>query len=170
MLRRFLVDSSIFFKITGLFLFALLSFLGFSFYFIKDQIEQDNQREELRYRYFISTISPIVRESQDIDVIYQYLDEFGFKATFEPRIKEQLINTNRLPPNFQGVFAKTLKTDSGIYILLQTDKKSWLFKYSPNNSFLNFYIITLVAIVLLSFIFVLLLRAFAPLKVLHSNI
>lgn len=170
MLRRFLVDSSIFFKITGLFLFALLSFLGFSFYFIKDQIEQDNQREELRYRYFISTISPIVRESQDIDVIYQYLDEFGFKATFEPRIKEQLINTNRLPPNFQGVFAKTLKTDSGIYILLQTDKKSWLFKYSPNNSFLNFYIITLVAIVLLSFMFVLLLRAFAPLKVLHSNI
>lgn len=170
MFRRFLLDSSIFFKITGLFLFALLSFLGFSFYFIKDQIEQDNQREELRYRYFISTISPIVRESQDIDVIYQYLEEFGFRTTFEPRIKEQLINTNRLPPNFQGVFAKTLKTDSGIYILLQTAKKAWLFKYSPNNSFLNFYIITLVAIVLLSFMFVLLLRAFAPLKILHSNI
>lgn len=170
MLRRFLIDSSIFFKITGLFLFALLSFLGFSFYFIKDQIEQDNQREELRYRYFISTISPIVRESKDINVIYQYLKEFGFVQSSDPRIKEQLINTNKLPPFVQGVFAKTLKTDSGIYILLETPKESILFKYSPESSFVNFYIISIVAIIVLSLMFVMLLQAFAPLKILHSNI
>lgn len=170
MFRRFLVDSSIFFKITGLFLFALLSFLGFSFYFIKDQVEQDNQREELRYRYFISTISPIVRESKDISVIYQYLKEFGFVQSSDPRIKEQLINTNKLPPFVQGVFAKTLKTDSGIYILLETPKETTLFKYSPSSSFVNFYIISIVAIIVLSLMFVMLLKAFAPLKILHSNI
>lgn len=170
MIRHFLLDSSIFAKIIGLFVFALLSFLGFSFYFLKDQIERDNTREELKYRYFVNTISPVVRESKDIETIYQYLEEFGFVQAYEPVIKEHLLNTNKLPPITQGVFVKTLRSDGMIYVLLESPKNAMLFKYSPHNSFLNFYIIVAIAIVLLGLLFLLILKAFAPLKLLHSNI
>ena len=170
MIRRFLVDSSIFAKIIGLFVFALLSFLGFSFYFLKDQIERDNAREELKYRYFVNTISPVVRESKNIETIHQYLEEFGFVQAYEPMIKEHLLNTNKLPPITHGIFVKTLRSDGMIYVLLESPNNAMLFKYSPHNSFLNFYIIVAIAIALLSLMFVLILRAFLPLKFLHSNI
>lgn len=170
MLRKFLLDSSIFFKITSLFLFALLSFLGFSFYFIEDQIERENLRESLQYRYFVNTIAPIVRESGSVETILQYLKEFGFVISYDARIKNQLINTNRLPPIAQGVFAKTLKTDEGFYILLEMPNNALLYKYVPKTSFANFYILIFLATALLVLLFVMLFKALSPLKILHSDI
>lgn len=170
MFRKFLLNSSIFFKISALFVFALLSFLGFSFYFIRDQIEEENLREDLRYRYFLRTLAPIVRDSRDLNVVLQYLNEFGFVPATDPRIKNQLINTNKLPPIVQGFFAKTLKVENRIYILLETPNEPLLFKYAPKTSFTNFYFVIFVAVALLVLMFVLIFRSLAPLKGLHSSI
>lgn len=170
MLKKLLLDSSIFVKIAGLFLFALLSFLGFSFYFIKDQIDQEQLKEDIRYRYFLSTIAPIVRESDDINVILHYLYEFGFVLDNSSQIKNRLMNTGGEAPIDKEVSAKTLKVESGIYILLQTSKSAMLFKYAPKNSFLNFYLITFLAVIVLALMFIMIFRALFPLKILHSNI
>ncbi|WP_051420673.1 ArsS family sensor histidine kinase [Helicobacter pametensis] len=169
-IRKFLLDSSIFFKISGLFVFALLSFLGFSFYFIRDQTEQEHIREELRYRYFLRTLAPIVRDSGDLSVVLQYLDEFGFALATDPKIKNQLINTNKLPPIVQGIFAKTLKIEDKIYILLETPNEALLFKYSPKYSFANFYLVIFLVVALLVLMLVMIFKALAPLKCLHSSI
>lgn len=170
MLKKLLVDSSIFVKIIGLFLFALLSFLGFAFYFLKDQIDQEQFKEDIRYRYFLSTIAPIVRESGDMNIILQYLYEFGFVLDNNPQIKNRLIDTGSHPPAVGDVSAKTLKVDSAIYVLLETSKSAMLFKYSPKNSFLNFYLITFLAVVVLGLMFIMIFRSLFPLKILHSNI
>lgn len=170
MLRKFLIDSSIFFKISGLFLFALLSFLGFSFYFIRDQIDQEHVREELRYRYFLRTLAPIVRDSGDLSVVLQYLDEFGFALATDPKIKNQLLNTNKLPPIVRGFFAKTLKVEDKIYILLETPNEPLLFKYSPKRSYSNFYFVIFSAVALLVLMFIVIFRALAPLRCLHASI
>lgn len=170
MLKKLLLDSSIFVKIAGLFLFALLSFLGFSFYFIKDQIDQEQLKEDMRYRYFLSTIAPIVRESNDINLILQYLYEFGFILDNNSQIKNRLINTGGFSPTIKEISAKTLKMDGGIYILLETPKSAMLFKYSPKNSFLNFYLISFLAVIVLGLMFIMIFRALFPLKNLHSNV
>lgn len=170
MLKKLLLDSSIFVKIAGLFLFALLSFLGFSFYFIRDQIDQDQLKEDIRYRYFLSTIAPIVRENGDMNVILQYLYEFGFILDNNPQIKNRLINTGGFSPAIRDISAKTLKVDGGIYILLETPESAMLFKYSPKNSFLNFYLITFLAVIVLGLMFIMIFKALFPLKILHSNI
>lgn len=170
MLKKLLLNSSIFVKIGGLFLFALLSFLGFSFYFIKDQIDQEQLEEDVRYRYFLSTIAPIVRENDDINVILQYLYEFGFVLDHDPQIKNRLAGISRFPPTIKGITAKTLKIDGKIYILLETSRSAMLFKYLPKNSFLNFYLITFLAVVVLSLMFLMIFKALFPLKILHSSI
>lgn len=170
MLKKLLFDSSIFVKIGGLFLFALLSFLGFSFYFIRDQIEQERLEEDLRYRYFLSTIAPIVKENDDISIVLQYLYEFGFVLDSNPQIKNRLINSGNFSPAVGGVSAKTLKVDGKIYVLLETPKSAMLFKYSPKNSFLNFYLITFLAVIVLTLMFIMIFRALFPLKILHSSI
>lgn len=170
MFKKLFVDSSIFVKISGLFLFALLSFLGFAFYFIKDQIDQERFKEDIRYRYFLSTIAPIVRESGDINATLQYLYEFGFVLDNNPQIRNRLISTGGFSPDSNGVSAKTLKVDSGIYLLLETAQSAMLFRYSPKNLFLNFYLITFLAVLLLGLIFIMIFRSLFPLKILHTNI
>lgn len=172
-LRKFLLNSSIFIKITSLFLFALLSFVGFSFYFMKDQIDQEYLKEDLKYRYFFNTISPVirlVRENGDLQPILQYLNEFGFVLINDASIRKKLLSANELPPLAEGIFVRTLKDGENIYILLETHKDSLLFKYSPKYSFPNFYLIIILAVAFLTLMFILIFRALSPLKILHSNI
>ncbi|ANV97724.1 hypothetical protein BBW65_02395 [Helicobacter enhydrae] len=169
MLRVF-GHTSLFTKIVGLFVFSLVCFASFLFYFINDQIEQEDLREELRYRYFISTIGANINVNGNIKVIYQYLREFGFIQVDEPEVKDKMLHANKLPPFFQGFAAKTLKTEQGIYILVETPTNAVLYRYSPEKSLFHFYVISFVVVVLLSFMFILLLRALLPLRVLQTNI
>lgn len=161
---------SIFFKITVLFLFALFSFFAFSFYFVKNQIANEEKMSAIKYRQFTTTINQIMAYSGSSELIEKYLEELGFKETLEASIKEALLNYNKLPEGFNGVFAKTIKLNNEIFILLETQDKATLYKDIFRTSYQNYYLITFVGILLLIFLFTLVIKSLLPLKNLTQQI
>lgn len=161
---------SIFFKIIILFLCALLSFFAISFYFIEDHIENENLLSEIRYKQFTTTINEIMQYSGSIETIKQYLLTMQFHPVEEKEIKRILQKINKLPNDFNGVFAKAVNTQDGIYILLETQDETTLYKDNSRKSYEDFYIITLIGIMLLSLVFFIVIKSLIPLKVLKNQI
>lgn len=161
---------SIFFKITILFLCALLSFFAISYYFIEDHIENEKLLSELRYKQFTATINEIMQYGGNIQIIKQYLQTMQFTPVEEEEIKRVLQGINKLPTDFEGVFAKAINTQDGIYILLETHNETTLYKDNSRKSYEDFYIITLIGIVLLTFVFFIVLKSLMPLKILKGQI
>ncbi|PAF45083.1 ArsS family sensor histidine kinase [Helicobacter sp. 11S02596-1] len=164
------MKTSIFFKITILFLFALFSFSAFSFYFIKTQIEYENNQSEIKYRQFTSTINQIIAHNGSIELIEKYLKDLGFETTSEANIKQALLNYKKLPPGFSGLLAKTIKNNNEIFILLETQDKATLYKDTFKTSYQNYYLITFAGILLLIFLFTLVIKSLLPLKRLRQEI
>ncbi|TLD97590.1 HAMP domain-containing histidine kinase [Helicobacter jaachi] len=161
---------SIFFKIIILFLCALLSFFAISYYFIEDHIENENLLSELRYKQFTATINEIMQYGGNIDIIKQYLKSMQFIPVEEQEIKRVLQEINKIPNNFNGLFAKAVNTQNGIYILLETHDETTLYKDNSRRSYEDFYVITFIGIVLLTFVFFIVLKSLMPLKVLKGQI
>ncbi|PAF46819.1 two-component sensor histidine kinase [Helicobacter sp. 12S02634-8] len=162
--------TSIFFKITILFLFALFSFFAFSFYFIKTQIEYEANQSEIKYKQFTTTINQIIAHNGNIEIIEKYLKELGFEIAPEADIKEALLNYNKLPIGFNGLLAKTVKINNEIFILLETRNKATLYKDTFKTSYQNYYLITFAGILLLIFLFTLVIKSLLPLKRLRQQI
>lgn len=165
-----MIKNSIFLKTTLLFVFALLSFFAFSFYFIRFQIDREAKLSAVKYKQFTATINQIVTNNGSLDAVEKFLQELGFEITEDADIKQALLNYNRLPPIFNGLFAKTIQLNNEIYILLETQGKAILYKDSYNPRYHAFYFITLVAIILLVFVFMLVIRSLLPLKKLRLQI
>ena len=161
---------SIFFKIIILFLCALLSFFAISYYFIQDHIENENILSELRYSQFTTTINEIMQYGGNLQIIKQYLQTMQFVPVEEEEIKRVLQEINKLPTDFEGVFAKAINTQNGIYILLETHNETTLYKDNSRKSYEDFYIITLIGIILLTFVFFIVLKSLMPLKILKGQI
>lgn len=117
---------SIFFKIIVLFLCALLSFFALSFYFIEEHIENEKLLSEIRYTQFTTTINEIMQYNGSVDTIKQYLNTMQFLPIEEKEIKRILQEINKIPNNFNGVYAKAVNTQDGIYILLETQDETTL--------------------------------------------
>lgn len=165
-----MIKNSIFLKTTLLFVFALLSFFAFSFYFIRFQIDREAKLSAVKYKQFTATINQIITNNGSLDAVEKFLQELGFEITEDADIKQALLNYNRLPPIFNGLFAKTIQLNNEIYILLETQGKAILYKDSYNPRYHAFYFITLVAIILLVFVFMLVIRSLLPLKKLRLQI
>lgn len=161
---------SIFFKIIVLFLCALLSFFAISYYFIEDHIENENLLSEIRYNQFTATINEIMQHGGNLFIIKQYLQNMQFEPVEENKIKSVLQSINRLPHGFDGIFAKAINTQDGIYILLETNDETTLYKDNSHKSYEDFYIITLIGIVLLTFVFFIVIKSLMPLKILKEQI
>ncbi len=161
---------SIFFKTIVLFLCALLSFFAISYFFIEDHIANENLRSELRYKQFTATINEIMQHGGNIHTIKQYLQNIQFVQVNEEEIRRILQEVNRIPYNFDGVFAKAIRTQNGIYILLETSNEAALYKDNSRKSYDDFYIITLIGIVLLTFVFFIVLKSLIPLKNLKGQV
>ncbi|RDU74176.1 sensor histidine kinase [Helicobacter anseris] len=165
-----MIKNSIFLKITLLFVFALISFFAFSFYFIKFQIDNESKQSMVKYKQFTATINQIITNNGDLQTVEKFLQELGFEITEDLNIKEALLNYNRLPPLFNGLFAKTIQLNNEIYILLETQGKAILYKDTFNTHYQTYYFITLTGIFLLVFVFVLVIRGLLPLKKLRLQI
>lgn len=161
---------SIFFKIIVLFLCALLSFFAISYFFIEDHVENEHLLSELRYKQFTATINEIMQYGGNLQVIKQYLENIQFIPVKQEEIKRVLQDINRIPYGFDGIFAKAINTQDGIYILLETGDEATLYKDSSRKSYEDFYIITLIGIVLLTFVFFIVLKSLMPLKILKEHI
>lgn len=161
---------SIFFKITILFLFALFSFFAFSYSFITTQIEQEKKNSELKYKQFTTTINQIIAYNGSITTIENYLKELGFEVASEPNIKQALLNYKKLPSGIVGIFAKTIKLNNKIYILLETNNTATLYQDTLHTSYQNYYLITFAGILLLIFLFIIVTRSLLPLKSLRQQI
>ena len=164
------IRHSIFFKIIVLFLCALLSFFAISYYFIEDHIENENLRSELRYKQFTATINEIMQYGGNLNTIKQYLENIQFIPVEEEEIKKVLQEINKIPYGFDGIFAKAINTRDGIYILLETNDETTLYKDNSRKTYEDFYIITLIGIMLLTFVFFIVLKSLMPLKILKGQI
>lgn len=164
-----MIRSSIFFKITILFLFALFSFFAFSFYFVKSQIDREERISQIKYNQFTTTINQIMANNGSLDIIEKYLKELGFEVTSEPGIKEALLNYNKLPTNFNGVFAKTIKLNNEVFILLETHNQATLYKDTFSGSYHSYYLIAFAGMLLI-FLFILVIKSLLPLKSLRRQI
>lgn len=165
-----LLRHSIFFKIIIFFLCALLSFFAISFYFIHDHIENENLLSELRYQQFTTTINEIMQYGGNLEIIKQYLKTMQFKPVDEEEIKRVLQEINKIPNDFPGVFAKAINTQNGIYILLETQEETTLYKDNSRKTYEDFYIITFIGIMFLTFFFFIVLKSLFPLKILKGQI
>lgn len=161
---------SIFFKIIILFLCALLSFFALSFYFIEEHIENERLLSEIRYTQFTTTINEIMQYNGSIDTIKQYLHTMQFLPVEEKEIKRILQEINKIPNDFNGVYAKAVNTQDGIYILLETQDETTLYRDNSRKSYEDFYIITLIGIVLLTLVFFIVIKSLMPLKILKKQI
>ncbi|MCE3037633.1 ArsS family sensor histidine kinase [Helicobacter sp. faydin-H20] len=165
-----MIKNSIFLKINLLFLFALISFFAFSFYFIQFQKDNEAKISLLKYKQFTATINQIITNNGDLKIVESFLKELDFEITEDPEIKEALLNYNRLPPIFNGIFAKTIQINNKIYILLETQGKATLYTDKLNNHYKTFYLITLVGIIVLVSVFILVIQSLMPLKKLRIQV
>lgn len=161
---------SIFFKIVVLFLCALFGFFAVSYYFIQDHIKNEDLLSQVRYEQFTATINEIMQHGGSLHTIKQYLNNIQFIPIEEEEIKRVLQEINKIPYDFDGIFAKAINTQNGIYILLETSNETTLYKDNSRKSYENFYIITLIGIVLLTFVFFIVLKSLMPIKVLKEQI
>ncbi|MCI6313362.1 ArsS family sensor histidine kinase [uncultured Helicobacter sp.] len=161
--------NSIFFKITLLFCAALLGFFALSYFFIKDKIEEDQHLNAIKYNQIVMMLNEIGQLGGGGDVVKKYLHDLGFVEVQES-FREQLYEEDEIPQGFVGTIAKIRNTKNGIYILIQDNTESILYRDGTQDSYDRFYLITLAGILMLTFLYVLLLKALIPLNTLRSKI
>lgn len=162
---------SIFLKIIGLFLFALISFFAFSFYFIQGQIEKERVLSAFKYRQVTVMINRLIKNTSNAAMIDTYLHELGFEKTKDPLIEQALLGyKDELLGGYRGLVAKFIRLKNDIFILIQDNDSYTLYSDHIKSSYKNYYIITFGAILLLVFLFLLILKSLMPLKVLNKKI
>ncbi|MBR2112435.1 MAG: sensor histidine kinase, partial [Helicobacter sp.] len=161
--------NSIFFKITLLFCAALLGFFALSYFFIKDKMEEDQHLNAIKYNQIVMMLNEIGQLGGGGDVVKKYLHDLGFVEVQES-FREQLYEEDEIPQGFVGTIAKIRNTKNGIYILIQDNTESILYRDGTQDSYDRFYLITLAGILMLTFLYVLLLKALIPLNTLRSKI
>lgn len=160
--------NSIIAKITILFAVALVSLSAFSLYFIKSQIDKEHTESQRKYGQFIATINQIMRYGGDITLIKKYLNELDFYVVDDKKLKGKL--AQQIDPSFQGVVARVVRDGEAVYLLLQTPLELTLYRDSFKASFKNYYIITLIALFIVVFLYVLVIKSLLPLKSIRKEI
>ncbi|MDE5591382.1 MAG: ArsS family sensor histidine kinase [Helicobacter sp.] len=161
--------NSIFTKITILFMMAIIGLCGFSYYIIHQEIEKKMNDNQLRYAQFLTTINQLVRFGGDIDLIEYYLNELDLEHITDPKILQEF-QTHLTPHFYSGVFAKIIRQESNLYLLLQTPDKWDLYGDIYVDRLINYYIIICIAFLIVAFLFLAVIKSILPLKILRKKI
>ncbi|TLD87277.1 ArsS family sensor histidine kinase [Helicobacter sp. MIT 05-5294] len=164
-----MIKNSIFVKITILFIVAIICLGAFSYYFIREEINEDILKDQLKYSQFLATINQLVRFGGNIELIEKYLKELDLHQIQDAKTLEQF--QNYLTQNLaSGMIAKVIKQENGIYLFLQTPQEWKLYGGSYPHNLFNYYLITFFAFVVVVFLFALVIKSILPLKILRKEI
>ncbi|WP_300899791.1 ArsS family sensor histidine kinase [Helicobacter rodentium] len=164
-----MIKNSIFVKITILFIVAIICLGAFSYYFIREEINEGILKDQLKYNQFLATINQLVRFGGNVELIEKYLKELDLHQIQDNKTLEQF--QNHLTPNLtSGMIAKIIKQENGIYLFLQTPQEWKLYGGLHSHSLFNYYLITFFAFLVVVFLFVLVIRSILPLKTLRKEI
>ena len=164
-----MIKNSIFVKISILFLVAIIGLSAFSYYFIREEIQKEILENQLKYNQFLATINQLVRFGGNIDLIEKYLYELDLRQITENKTLEKF--QNHLAPDLSnGIIAKIIRQEDGVYLLLQTPAIWKLYGDVQTNKLFNYYLITFFAFLVVVFLFVLVIRSILPLKTLRKEI
>lgn len=135
-----MIKNSIIVKISILFIVAIIGLGAFSYYFIREEINKEILENQLKYSQFLATINQLVRFGGNVDLIEKYLYELGLQQIQEESSKNF---ENHLTPNLtNGIIAKVIKQENGVYLFLQTPTEWKLYGDFHKNKLFNYYLIT----------------------------
>ncbi|MDA3967045.1 MULTISPECIES: ArsS family sensor histidine kinase [Helicobacter] len=161
--------TSIFIKITILFVVAIFFLGASSYYFIREEINNEMLNNQLKYNQFLATINQLVRFGGNIDLIEKYLHELDLNEINDSDILRKF--SHHLANNLEyGVYAKIIKDDHAVYLLLQTPTSWSLYGDFHTTKLLNYYILTFVGFFVVVFLFGLVIKSILPLKILRREI
>lgn len=164
-----MLKNSIFVKITILFIMAIICLGAFSYYFIREEINEGILKDQLKYSQFLATINQLVRFGGDIELIEKYLKELDLHQIQDAKTLEQF--QGYLTQNLtDGMIAKIIKQENGIYLFLQTPHKWKLYGSLYSHRLFNYYLITFFAFLVVVFLFVLVIKSILPLNTLRKEI
>ncbi|MDE7175934.1 MAG: ArsS family sensor histidine kinase [Helicobacter sp.] len=164
-----MIKNSIVVKITILFIVAIICLGAFSYYFIREEINENILKDQLKYNQFLATINQLVRFGGNVDLIEKYLKELDLHQIQDAKILEQF--QNHLTQNLtNGMIAKIIKQENGIYLFLQTPQEWKLYGGLYSHRLFNYYIITFFAFLVVVFLFALVIKSILPLKILRKEI
>lgn len=160
------MKHSIFFKITILFLFAMVSFFAFSFYFLKFQGERySNVNEEQRYEKISMIFNKIIsHDNLSLEAIQNYFREMGFIQIDNIDIKRKVMQEGAifLRLNDRIVF-KPVEVNNVFYILVAYGDEIFLYQDSLKAFYANYYFMILIGALILVVLFILVIRSLLPL-------
>lgn len=161
--------TSIFVKITTLFVVAIFFLGASSYYFIREEMDSEMVDNQLKYNQFLATINQLVRFGGNVDLIQKYLHELDLSEIHDEDILKHF--ATHLVDNLDyGVFAKIIKDDRAVYLLLQTPNSWSVYGDFPGTRLINYYILTFVGFVVVVFLFGLVIKSILPLKILRKEI
>ncbi|WP_299546111.1 ArsS family sensor histidine kinase [uncultured Helicobacter sp.] len=164
-----MIKNSIIVKISILFIVAIIGLGAFSYYFIREEIQKENLENQLKYSQFLATINQLVRFGGNVELIEKYLYELELQQIQEEEALKKF--ENHLTPNLvNGIIAKIIKQDNGVYLFLQTPTEWRLYGDLHKNKLFNYYLITFFAFLVVVFLFALVIKSILPLKVLRKEI
>ncbi|MBD5164451.1 ArsS family sensor histidine kinase [Helicobacter sp.] len=164
-----MIKNSIFVKITILFIVAIICLGAFSYYFIREEINEGILKDQLKYNQFLTTINQLVRFGGNIELIEKYLKELDLHQIQDAKTLEQF--QNHLTQNLNnGMIAKIIKQENGIYLFLQTPQEWKLYGGLYSHRLFNYYLITFFAFLVVVFLFALVIKSILPLKTLRKEI
>lgn len=164
-----MIKNSIIVKISILFIVAIIGLGAFSYYFIREEINKEILENQLKYSQFLATINQLVRFGGNVDLIEKYLYELGLQQIQEEKALKNF--ENHLTPNLtNGIIAKVIKQENGVYLFLQTPTEWKLYGDFHKNKLFNYYLITFFAFLVVVFLFALVIKSILPLKTLRKEI
>lgn len=87
-----MIKNSIVVKITILFIVAIICLGAFSYYFIREEINENILKDQLKYNQFLATINQLVRFGGNVDLIEKYLKELDLHQIQDAKTLEQFQN------------------------------------------------------------------------------
>lgn len=164
-----MIKNSIFVKITILFIVAIICLGAFSYYFIREEINEGVLKDQLKYNQFLATINQLVRFGGNIELIEKYLKELDLHQIQDTKTLEQF--QHHLTQNLNnGMIAKIIKQEHGIYLFLQTPQEWKLYGGLYSHRLFNYYLMTFFAFLVVVFLFALVIKSILPLKTLRKEI
>lgn len=129
-----MIKDSIFVKITILFMVAIICLGAFSYYFIREEINEDILKDQLKYSQFLATINQLVRFGGDIELIEKYLKELDLHQIQDAKTLEQF--QNHLTQNLtDGMIAKLSSKKMAFIFFCKLHKNgNSMVVYIPINS------------------------------------
>ena len=105
-----MIKNSIFVKITILFIVAIIGLGAFSYYLIREEINEGILKDQLKYNQFLVTINQLVRFGGNVELIEKYLKELDLHQIQDAKTLEQF--QSHLTPNLtSGMIAKIIKQE-----------------------------------------------------------